>query len=187
MSQPESPVTVLLRRLSGGDRAAAQDLFPLLYDELHRLAERYMADERSCHTLQPTALVNEAYVRLASGEAVGVQSRAHFFGIAARAMRQVLVDHARARDADKRGGGRERVALDEAAATFGERASPVLVLDDAIEQLVAFDEPLARIVELRFFGGLTNEETGEALGMSTRSVERGWRTARAWLHRKLEV
>lgn len=180
-------ITLLVGRLSSGDEAAAKDLFPLVYEELRRLAGNYMRGERADHTLQSTALVHEAFVRLAGGEAgARCEGREHFFRVAAKAMRGVLVDHARSKNADKRGGGAgERVTLSEAVAELGDGASRLLDVDEALESLAGFDDELARIVELRFFGGLTCEEAARALAMPLRTVERGWRTARAYLQRRL--
>ncbi len=190
-ARPLSPMTdptqatVLLRRLNHGDRAAADELLPLVYDELHRLAERFMGGERSAHTLQPTALVHEAYLRLVDGAGDDWEDRRHFLGVAARAMRNVLVDHARTRGALKRGGDYERVPLDDALALYEDRVPDMLSLDEALQQLERLDDQLGSIVELRFFGGLSNVEAGKVLGVSTRSVERGWSTARAWLRAAL--
>lgn len=173
--------TVLLQRLASGDPAAASELFPLVYAELHRLAERQMASERKDHTLQPTALVHEAYLRLAGGEPAGIADRQHFLCLAARAMRSVLVDHARSRGADKRGGKGLRVTLHDGMVTEESQGPLLLALDDALAKLGGMDEQLARIVELKFFGGLTIDQTAAALQVSTPTVERGWRLARAWL------
>ena len=156
----------------------------LVYDELHGIARRHLARERP-GILQPTALVHEAYLRLIDQTATW-QNRAQFFAIAARIMRRILVDHARAKHAAKRGGGGQRVALDEALVAFEERAVDLVVLDDAIERLRAIDERKARMVELRFFGGLTAEETADVLGIGLRSVEREWMMAKAWLRGQIE-
>ncbi|MCB9898357.1 MAG: sigma-70 family RNA polymerase sigma factor [Planctomycetes bacterium] len=183
---PNEQATVLLQRLSHGDLAAADELLPLVYHELHGLARRLMSGERDNHTLQATALVNEAYLRLVDQAGTDWESRAHFLRTAARAMRNVLVDHARTRNADKRGGKRARVPLDDALAAYEARALDMLALDTALERLSEMDEQLAQLVELRFFAGLTIPETAKILGVSTPTVERGWRVARLWLRAEIE-
>ncbi len=178
--------TQLLRRLAAGDAGAGEALLPLVYAELRELAARAMADERTGHTLQPTALVNEAWLRLvASSAPPAVEDRAHFLRLCARAMRHVLVDHARARAAQKRAGSARRVPLDELLSSFEERRLDLLALHEALERLEAVDDALARLVDLRYFAGLTIEETAGALGSSTATVERDWRVARLWLRREL--
>jgi RNA polymerase sigma factor (TIGR02999 family) len=178
--------TLLLHRMSDGDERAADELLPLVYGELHALAARYMGERAAGHTLQPTALVNEAWLRMIEPESgASFESRAHFFGVAAKAMRSVLVDHARRRGAQKRGGAVERVPLEDIAALFEERASDLLALDESLTRLAAMDAQLGRIVELRFFGGLSVEETALALGVSQPTIVRGWRVARMWLKREL--
>ncbi len=178
--------TLLLNRLTDGDPAAGDELLPLVYAELHRIAERQMGGERAGHTLQPTALVHEAWVRLVEGADPAWEGRRHFMAVASRAMRHVLVDHARARGAAKRGGDQARLPLDDALALYEDKVSDVLTLDDALQRLSKVDAQLGRLVELRFFGGLSHEEAGQVLGISTRSAERGWSTARAWLRTALE-
>ena len=180
-----NPATRLLQRLNEGDERASQELYRLLYEELRRLARDALRPERGDHTLQPTALIHEAWFKLVDARAVRWNGRSHFFGVAARAMRQVLVDHARRRAAEKRGPGRERVPLDEALASFEGGAVDLLAVDEALERLARHDGELARLVELRFFGGLSLEEVAAALGRSPRQVELGWQTARAWLYRAL--
>jgi RNA polymerase sigma-70 factor, ECF subfamily len=177
-----SNTTLLLERWRAGDHDAGNELFPLIYGELHRLAERALARHPGGRTLQPTALVHEAFLKLVAPAGRRYGSRVHFFGLAAKAMRSVVVDRARARAAEKRGGGLRRLTLTEDSLILDEQASHLMGLDDALERLKALDEQLARIVELRFFGQLTHEEIGVVLGVSSRTVERGWRTARAWLH-----
>jgi RNA polymerase sigma factor (TIGR02999 family) len=177
--------TQLLQRMEEGDAEAAGELLPILYEELRAIAHRYMQGERTGHTLQPTAVVNEAYVRLFEGEDQRWESRAHFVGVAARAMRNVLVDHARARKAQKRGGDHKRQALDCVLAHYEENQLDPLALHEALERLAAMDPELARLVELRFFAGLTIEETAPVLGVSTPTVERRWRVARMWLRKEL--
>ena len=176
-------VTELLGRVRGGDRAATDELFPLVYDELRRLAAEAMGHERSSHTLQATALVHEAYLRLV-GPGVGWESRGHFFGAAAQAIRRILVDHARARQSLKRGGDWERVGLD-AHAMEGASAVDLLAMDEALGALAAIDARMARLVELRFFAGLTVDQSAEALGISPATAAREWQFARAWLHAQL--
>ena len=178
-------VTRLLAALNEGDGEALPALLPLVYDELHGLATRYLRHERRALTLQPTVLVHEAYLRLVGQRAVHWQNRAHFFGIAAQAMRRILVDHARAHRALKRGGRREDVPLDEVMVSAPEQAVDVLLLDEALARLAAVDPRQARLVELRFFGGLTVEETAAVLDMSATTVKREWRVARAWVHREM--
>jgi RNA polymerase sigma-70 factor, ECF subfamily len=185
-------ITVLLRAWRDGDRSALDRLTPLLYGELRRLACKFMQQERPEHTLQATALVNEAYLRLVDIKAVDWQDRAHFMAIAAQTMRRVLVDAARARTAEKRGGGRERVDggassvdLDGIPAAGTDRAREVCALDEALDALARMDPRRAKVIELRFFGGLTVEETAEVLQISPQSVMRDWRLARAWLMREL--
>jgi len=177
-------VTALLRDWSGGDQRALERLIPLVYRELRKLAASYLRGERSDHTLQPTALVHEAYLRLVDQRGVDWRNRAHFFGIAARMMRRVLVDHARRRLAAKRDGAAYRIS-GSGDPIEPERDPDVLALDLALDGLEALDPRQARIVELRFFGGLTVEETAEVTGISTATVKREWQTARAWLAREL--
>lgn len=172
----------------GGVREGLDELLPALYAELRRLAARSLRSERAAHTLEPTALVNEAYLRLSTQSRVHWRDRAHILGAAATAMRRILVDHARARDAEKRGSGAEQVELDEGliGGSLADTPSADLVaLDAALERLEAIDPRMVRVVELRFFAGLANEETAEALGISVATVKREWSMARAWLHREL--
>ena len=175
----------MLRAWSDGDRTALDRLVPLVESELRRLARACMGRERNDHTLQATALVNEAFLRLADARQVRWQDRAHFFGIAARLMRRVLVDYARARGYQKRGGGAERVVLDEARLVADEPPLDVVALDAALEAFAAVDARRSRVVELRFFGGLTVEETAEVLHVSAETVKRDWRLAKLWLLREL--
>lgn len=168
------------------DRQSLDSLLPLVYQELRRLAAGYLRRERPGYTLQPTALVNEAYLRLAKDRPDRWKNRAHFCAIAAHSMRQILIERARARDARKRGGSRARVTLDDALVADGGRSIDLVALDEALERLAALDPEQARLVELRFFGGLTVEETAEAMDISPATVKRHWTIARAWLARELE-
>lgn len=179
-------VTVFLKAWSGGDREAADRLMMLVYDEMRRLAASYLRQQRSDHTLQPTALVHEAYMKLIDVSQVNWQDRAHFFAVAAQTMRHILVDHARAVAADKRGGGAQKITLNEAV-SFSNQPQNVdlLALDEALQKLAEQDAMQSRIVELRFFGGLTVEETAEVLRISPATVKREWSTARAWLFRRM--
>ncbi len=176
-------MTQLLVAWGDGDAAALDQLMPLVYEELHRLAHQYMSRERPGHTLQTSALLNEAYLRLVDQKNIHWQDRAHFFGIAARLMRQVLVDYARKRGYAKRGGDAHRVPLDEALIVSEERAADVVALDDALKSLAEIDPRQSQIVELRFFGGLSIEETAEVLAVSPGTVMRDWTLAKAWLRR----
>jgi len=182
-------VTTALAEWGRGDAGAAERLLELIYPELHRIAERQMRRERAGHTLQPTALVHEAYLKLVDQSHVDWRNRAHFLGVAAQAMRRLLVDHARGRDRDKRGGGATLLELDSASGEAGlavpARSVDLLALDQALERLAALDEVQARLVELRFFGGLSVEEAAEALGVSTATAGRDFRSARAFLAREL--
>ena len=182
---PTRPVTNLLLDWRGGNAAALDQLLPLVYNELRRVAQARLSQEPAGHTLQATALVHEAYVRLADLDRLTVNDRTHFFALAARLMRQILVDHARRKRSDKRGGGATLVTLDGISAAAEAPAVDVIDLDRALDELTTFDERLARVVELKFFVGLTLEETAEALHVSHATVERDWATARAWLHRRL--
>ena len=185
MSTPSQNITKLLVDWRNGDQEALDQLMPLVYDELRRMANHYMRNERKGHTLQTSALVNEAYLRLVDHENIDWQNRSHFFGLAAQAMRRILVDHARSRNYQKRGGNAERVSLDEAANFAEERATELIALDEALQELAKLDPRKSRIVEMRYFGGLTGEETAEVLGISTATVARDWETAKAWLLREL--
>jgi RNA polymerase sigma factor (TIGR02999 family) len=178
-------VTQLLSRWSEGDRTALDRLVPEVYSQLRRMAARYLRKERPEHTLQPTALVHEAFMKLVDQREVHWQNRAHFFGVAAQLMRRVLVDHARERAAEKRGGGLRHVTLDDALAIGASNQIDILAVDDALNRLAAIDPDQVRIVELRFFGGLTIEETAEVLGWSSGSVKREWQVAKAWLQRDI--
>jgi RNA polymerase sigma factor (TIGR02999 family) len=178
------PVTELLARWRSGDQSALESLLPLVYDELRNLARRYLSEERSGHTLQPTALVHEAYLRLVDQSPSSIESRAQFFGIAARLMRQVLVDHARSRQASKRGSGNV-ISLDESADISPHKDLNLVALDDALNELARLDERQARIVELRFFAGLSIDETSRVLAISPVTVTRNWTNARLWLQREL--
>jgi RNA polymerase sigma-70 factor, ECF subfamily len=179
-------VTLLLSELAKGNHAAESKLIPLVYDELRRMADRYMRREREDHTLQATALVHEAYLKLVEQHSVDWKSRAHFFGIAAQVMRRVLIDHARGHIREKRGGGQQIVPLDEALVFSPERSAAFLELDSALDRLAAMDARQAKIVELRFFGGLTVEEVAEILAISPKTVKRDWSVAKAWLHGELK-
>ncbi|MGI9066149.1 MAG: sigma-70 family RNA polymerase sigma factor [Pyrinomonadaceae bacterium] len=186
MTQPPThELTQLLMAWSDGDRAALDKLTPLVYEELRRLAHSYMNRERKGHTLQTTALVNEAYLRLFNREEIHWQNRAHFFAIAAQLMRRILVDHARGRTSQKRGGKAQMVSLDEAAIISQERASEVIALDEALKGLALIDPQQSRIVELRFFGGLSVDETAEVLSLSPATIKREWSSAKLWLHREI--
>jgi RNA polymerase sigma factor (TIGR02999 family) len=178
-------VTQALRRLSDGHEGAPELLIPLVYTELRKLAQAYLEHERADNTLQATALVHEAYIRLVDWQNVTWQNRAHFFGVAAQVMRHILVDHARERGAQKRGGGMTKLSLDEAVSFAQQKEVDLIALDDALRDLARFDADQSRIVELRFFGGLTIEETAEALRISPATVKREWTLAKAWLHEKI--
>jgi RNA polymerase sigma factor (TIGR02999 family) len=180
-----SDITRLLLAWSGGDESALEQLAPLLHKELYRLARRNMAGERPGHTLQPSALVNEAYLKLIDVRSTKWQNRAHFLAIAAQLMRRILVDFARRRRYFKRGGGAKQVTLHEEFIASAERSSDLVVIDDALKALEAASARKARVVELRFFGGLSVEETAEALQVSTETVRRDWNLAKAWLQREL--
>lgn len=178
-------ITRLLADWSNGDRQALEKLTPLVYDELRRLAARYLRQERHGHTLQSTALVHEAYLKLVGQNNVRWQNRAHFFGIAAQMIRRILVDYARARKAEKRGSGAEKLSLDEAIALPGGPDLDLVALDEALEGLARIDARQSRLVELRFFAGLTLEETAEVLQMSLATAKRDWVSAKAWLSREI--
>lgn len=180
-------VSVLLSRCRAGDASALSDLLPLVYEDLRAIARRHLSHERREHTLQPTALVHEAYLRLVDERARSLENRAQFLALAATAMRRILINHAEARAAVKRGGGAGKVTLFEAASVLDERAEDLLALEETLKRLESIDAEKARIVELRFFTGLTSEETADVLGTSLRSVERGWRFAKAWLRKELET
>ena len=184
-SEQPGHVTQLLERWGGGDRSALDELTPLVLGELRQLAAAYLRRERPGHTLQATALVNEAYLRLVGQRQGRWQGRRHFYGIAARLMRQVLVEHARRHGAEKRGGRQEAVSLGHAEEVAGSPEVDVLAVHEALERLAAFDEQQARVVELRFFCGLSIEEAAEALGVGHATVEREWALARAWLRKEL--
>lgn len=186
MSHTPEDVTGLLIQWSEGDRSAMDRLIPIVYDELHRIAGRYFRRERADNTLQPTALVNEVYIRLVDQRGVSWQSRAHFFGIAARIMRQILVDRARSRNAAKRGGADYKLDLtDISDVTDKSRPLDLLALDQALDGLASFDSQQGRIVELKFFGGLSIEETAEVIGISPATIKREWALAKSWLFREL--
>ncbi|HEY6230274.1 MAG TPA: sigma-70 family RNA polymerase sigma factor [Pyrinomonadaceae bacterium] len=179
-------MTQLLIGWSEGDKESLNRLVPLVYDELHRQAARYLRHERPGHTLQTTALIHEAYLRLIDQKNVHWQNRAHFFGIAAQMMRRILVDHARGKKRAKRGGSGIRISFSEVVLKTPDEELDFLALDEALDRLAALDEQQARIVELRFFSGLTVEETAEVLSISTATVKRDWSMAKAWLHREIQ-
>lgn len=180
-----SEVTRILNAIESGDPQASQELLPVLYDELRELAGRYLADENTGHTLQPTALVHEVYIRIMGQAGAAWETRAQFFVVASRAMRHLLIDHARRRNASKRGGNRRKLALQEIAEPEKHRDEYILALDDALRQLTDVDSQLSRLVELRFFGGLSVDETAKILGTSPTTVKRMWTVARGWLHHEI--
>ena len=182
---PTHDVTQLLHEWGQGDQAALDRLMPLVYQELRRIAKRNMARERPGHTLQTTALVNEVYLRLVGERKVSWQDRAHFFAICARTMRRILVDFARSRHYQKRGGGEEPISLEESLVISGKPGADILALDDALNGLATLDTRKSQVIELRFFGGLSVEETAEALKISPETVMRDWKMAKAWLYREL--
>jgi RNA polymerase sigma factor (TIGR02999 family) len=184
-SFPPHEITLLLAEWSSGNQTALDKLYPIVYDELRRLAHHYMSHERKGHTLQTTALINEAYLRLVDQKNVHWENRAHFFGISAQIMRRILIDHARRYRYAKRGGQALKVSLDEAAVVAKERASELLMLDEALISLAAIDPRRSRVVELRFFGGLSNKEIASLLKISPNTVTRDWNLARAWLYQEL--
>jgi RNA polymerase sigma-70 factor, ECF subfamily len=177
-------ISTLLRAWSGGEQSALEKLTPIVYDELHRLARRHMKGERPGHSLQTTALVNEAYTRLVDYKRMQWQDRAHFFAVSAQVMRRILVDHARRHNL-KRGGAVQHVSIDEAALVGGDEDTDLVALDDAMNALARLDPRKVQVVEMRFFGGLSVEETAEVLKISTVTVKRDWRAARTWLYREL--
>jgi RNA polymerase sigma-70 factor, ECF subfamily len=178
-------VTNLLLELKQGNKEAEGRLIPLVYKELRRIAAIYLRREHHDHSLQPTALVHEAYLRLTDIKEIDWQSRSHFFAVSATLMRRILVDHARANNARKRGNGWDAVSLNEAILPSPDRAPEILALDEALNKLAMFDERQSKIVELRFFAGMSEDETGNALGISARTVKRDWRVAKAWLFKEL--
>ena len=182
-----SEITEILNAVGAGRPGAPEELVAALYDELRSVARRDLSGERPNHTLQPTALVNEAWLRLFSGKEAAFENRAHFFSAASTAIRRVLTDHARRREAEKRGGGRVRVSLDDVERGGPVRPEEVLALDDALERLTGFAPEQARIVEMRFFGGMTTPELARALDLSESTIERHWRLARAWLRNELDT
>jgi len=187
MEASPNEVTALLTRLSSGDKSVIGRLMPLVYEELHRRANQSMRQERANHTLQPTALVHEVYLKLVQQREPNFKNRAHFYAIAAQLMRRILTDHARARLAAKRGGAQENDTLMDIHAIRTDQPAGVLAVNDALNELSTLDARQERIVEMRFFGGLTVEETAEVLGISVRTVEREWSMARAWLYTRLKT
>jgi RNA polymerase sigma factor (TIGR02999 family) len=188
MTSPTSPpheITQLLAEWSEGNQAALDKLYPLVYNELRRLAHGYLRRERKGHTLQTTALINEAYLRLVDQKYVHWANRSHFFGISAQIMRRILIDHARRYEYAKRGGGAQRISLDEVAVVAKERARSLLMLDEALKSLAEIDPRRSEVVELRYFGGLNNEEIARVLKISENTVTRDWNMARAWLYQEL--
>ena len=184
---PTSTISRLIESVRNGDAAAAAALTPLLYNELHRLAMHHMRNERLGHTLQATALVNEAYLKLIDNREANWQNRAHFLAIASQAMRRVLIDHARSKRRVKRGGLQQKVSLEDVVIAAEEQSYDLVALDSALDRLAKVDARQSRIVELRFFGGLSVEQTAEVLGISPKTVKRDWAVARAWLHRELRT
>jgi len=178
-------ITQLLAEWSDGNQTALDKLYPLVYDELHKMANRYMKRERKDHTLQTTALINEAYVRMVDQKNVHWENRAHFFAISAQIMRRILIDHARRHHYAKRGGGAQKVSLDETAMVASDPASDMLLLDEALNRLAEMDPRRGQVVELRYFGGLNNEEIAGVLRISENTVTRDWNMARAWLYQEL--
>ncbi len=185
MSSSPSTVSRLIASVRNGDAGAAATLMPLLYGELHRLALYYMRNERPGHTLQATALVNEAYLKLVDQSEANWENRAQFIGVAAQVMRRVLIDHARAHKAAKRGGLQQKVPLEDVVLAAEGQPDDLIALDEALDRLAKVDERQSRIVELRYFAGLTVEQTADVLGISPKTVKRDWAVARAWLHREL--
>ena len=186
MPTPSSPeLTQLLADWAKGDRSALDRLFPLVHSELRRIAQRQMSQERPGHTLQATALVNEAYLKLAGQQGFDWQNRAHFFAVCAQVMRHILIDHARAHARDKRGGGLARVSLNDALVVAEDQAEHFIALDDALRVLERLDPQKGKIVEMRYFGGLSVEETAEVLNVSPRTVRREWQRAKVWLYRMM--
>lgn len=186
MTPDSPPLTELLREASNGNRAALDQLVPRLYQELRHLAHRRLQQERQDHTLSTTALVHEAYLKLIDQERVAWRDRAHFFGVAAQMMRRILIDYARTAQRLKRGGGQVAVALEDDLVAAPDRSAEVLAIDEALTRLARLDPQQARVVECRFFGGMTVEETAEALGISTATVKRDWKVARLWLYREVQ-
>jgi len=184
--QHDGPITRLLHELAAGDKSALDRLVPLLYPELKKLARSYMRNESPGHTLQPTALVHQAYARLVEQDLPDFRSRAHFMGVAAHIMRQILIDHARVRNAGKRGGGAAKLSLEGVDLSSGDRPPMILAVDDALKQLTQTDPRKGQLIELRFFGGLTAEESAEVLGIPVAEVRRHLRVAQAWLRRELD-
>jgi RNA polymerase sigma factor (TIGR02999 family) len=188
MPEPDGAVTLLLTQVRDGNQEAANQLIPLIYRELRQMAGAFMRGERPGHTLQATALVNEAYMRMVGGHPVEWQNRAHFFAIAAHTMREVLLDYARRARAAKRGGDDARqVELDEEFPMASDKLEEVIAIDEALERLAQIDPRQSRIVELRFFAGLNVEEAGEVMGVSPKTIKREWRSAKAWLHREMDT
>jgi RNA polymerase sigma factor (TIGR02999 family) len=186
MSESTSDVTRLLVRLRGGEEAALDELLPAMYDSLRNIARNQLRGERADHTLQTTELVHEAYMKLVDHETVDWQDRQHFFAVAARAMRQILVDHARKREAQKRGGDADEVPLEDVTPRREVGAGDLIALNDALDRLAEHDERMAQVVECRFFGGYTTQETADVLDVSRSTVVRDWRAAQAWLNRAME-
>jgi RNA polymerase sigma factor (TIGR02999 family) len=182
-----SDVTQMLRAWSAGENGAEESLFPLVYDELKRIAQRYLQHERDGHTLQPTALVHEAYLRLIDQSRVRWQNRAQFYGVAATMMRRILINHARALATEKRGGAAQRLSLDETNISIEQDATDLIALDEALHRLAKLDERKSRVVELLYFGGVENKEVAEILGISEKTVQRDWKLARSWLYRELSL
>ena len=184
-TNPQGEVTRLLAEWSSGDQSALNKMMPLVYAELHRIAQRAWSQQSHNNTLQPTALINEAYLKLANAENVSFQDRCHFFAVACKAMRQILVNHAKSRLSDKRGGGVANVSLDDVQPVVHQEAAEIVALNEALEALHAVDPRKSMVVEMRYFGGLSIEETAEAMGVSVRTVIRDWRLARSWLIREM--
>ncbi len=183
--KPPSEITQILQDWNDGDEDAKERLLPFVYDELKRQARFFMSRERANHTLQPTALVHEAFLRLSEQSGIDWKNRSHFFGIASRLMRQILVDHARTHSAAKRGSSPIHFSLDDVQIPVEDRAGSILALDEVLEKLEEFDERQAKIIEMRFFGGMSNKEIAESLEISERTVGREWQSARLWLYREL--